>query len=167
MSFRSKTSEGISNVSIHPKGQDLIFKPKIESSNHINHLCFPLLTCLTSHTWISGGLPPSVIKPRHFYCPQGPSLVPPHYPLFVSILLFLIFCLCYTHTHTHTHWFLERQDPVSLELSICQPCGSMLPYIPKYMLRFFPKNCPSGNSYCVFKSFQNTSDHVTLLSSNA
>lgn len=70
MSFRSKTSEGINNVSIHLKGQDLIFKPKIESSNHINHLCFPLLVCLTSHTWIADGLAPPVIKPRQLYRPQ-------------------------------------------------------------------------------------------------
>lgn len=44
MSFRSKTSEDINNVPIHLKGQDLIFKLKIRSLNHINHLRFPLLT---------------------------------------------------------------------------------------------------------------------------
>ena len=57
---------------IHLKGQDLIFKLKISSSNPINHGCFCLLIGLhhTSHVWISDTLFIPSLSPDIFTAPQ-------------------------------------------------------------------------------------------------
>lgn len=54
------------------KGQDLIFKLKISSSNPINHGCFCLLIGLrhTSHVWVSDTLLIPLLSPDIFTAPQ-------------------------------------------------------------------------------------------------
>lgn len=124
---------------IHPKGQDLIFKLKISSSSRLNHRCFRLLIGLrhTSHVWISDSLVHPIIRPRRFYCPLMNllELTHPlscfHIVLFWSLFCYSLLSAC-SHTHTCRHTcarthilsaccFHERRNSVSLDFSTRQP----------------------------------------------
>ena len=98
---------------IRLKGQDLIFKLKISSSNPINHGCFCLLIglCHTSHVWISDTLFIPLLSPDIFTAPQKNLLELTHAShTFTACSFGLYFvtqyslpCISLSLSLTHTH----------------------------------------------------------------